>query len=242
MRILNLDIETRPAEAYIWDLKTRYVPPANIIRPKEMLCFAAKWVGEPRVFFYSQWHDGQAKMVQRAHHLLNEADAVLHYNGKRFDEPEINREIVQQELWPPSPYRHIDLYQVAKTRFAFMSNSLDYVTKQLGTSRKLEHAGLSLWINTIHGDLAARQLMRRYNIADVLANEDLYYRWRPWITGHPAMTFDGGCPTCGEARLQRRGWAFTQTSSYRRYQCQACGKWTRETKRVEGADVREVAP
>src|ERR1700744_2090516 len=141
MRILNIDIETRPAEAYIWDLKTRYVPPANIIKPKQMLCFAAKWVGDPRVFFYSQWHDGQAKMVQRVHNLLSEADAVLHYNGKRFDEPEINREIIQQKLWPPSPYSRIDLYQVVSRRFAFMSNSLDYVTKQLGPSRKLEHAG-----------------------------------------------------------------------------------------------------
>jgi DNA-directed RNA polymerase subunit RPC12/RpoP len=245
IRILNIDIETTPAKAYIWDLKTRYVPPSMVIEPKRMLCFAAKWVGEPRVFFYSTWHDGRLKMVSRVWELLDEADAVLHYNGQRFDIPVINSEFMQTTGgFPPSPFKQIDLYRTVKTRFSFMSNSLDYVSRALGTDTKVQHEGFGLWAKVMAGDVAARKRMRLYNIGDVHANEALYGVVRPWIPQHPSHgIFESGdvCPACGAERLVKRGYAATQLRTYQRYVCAACGKWSRSGKSLTSADIREVA-
>lgn len=243
MKILNIDIETRPATAYIWDLKTRYVPPGNIIEPKRMLCFAAKWVGQPRVYFFSSWHDGQAKMTRRVHELLDEADAALHYNGKRFDIPVINTEIKLAGLWPPSPFKQIDLYRVMTSQFAFLSYKLDEVSKALGTSRKVEHEGMQLWIKVLAGDPDARKRMRIYNIGDIFANEDLYNDVLPWIQQHPSVALhDGGlCPQCGSTNVERRGFAYTQAGVFQRFVCRACGKWSREASRIGTTRLREVA-
>lgn len=244
MKILNIDIETSPAKAYIWDLRTNYVPPGNLIEPKRVLCFAAKWVGEDRVFFYSTWHDGRAKVVRRLHELLDEADAALHYNGQRFDRPVINTEFVLADMLPPSPTKDIDLYRTVKRQFAFMSNKLDYVSRQLGTETKVANEGMPLWLKVMKGDAAAQVAMRRYNIGDVHANESLFELLRPWLVGMPSLALEADafvCPTCGSADLQRRGFAHTLTRSYRRYQCQACGRWSRDTRSIGSTLVTPVA-
>jgi hypothetical protein len=52
MQILNLDIECAPALVYVWDLRTRYVTPEKIVRPRHMLCFAGKVGGGGRRFLF----------------------------------------------------------------------------------------------------------------------------------------------------------------------------------------------
>ena len=183
-------------------------------------------------------------MVYRAFEILNEADAVLHYNGQRFDEPVVNTEIAQAGYCPPSPYGHIDLYKTVRSRFAFMSNSLGYVSRNLGTETKVSHEGFQLWVRVLAGDVEARKLMRVYNIGDVHANEALYERLRPWIDHHPSVAVIKGtedCPACGSSRIQKRGYAYTQVSKFQRYVCLNCGKWSRSGKRIDHVDIREVA-
>lgn len=243
MKILNLDIECSPAKVYIWDLKTRYVPPDRIIEPKRMLCFAAKWLGEPKVYFYSVWHDGRAKMLRRIWELLDECDAVLHYNGIRFDIPNIQAEFLIEGLLPPSPYKQIDLYKTVVRKFGLMSRSLDQVSKAIGTSRKLEHEGFALWPKVMAGEPEACKKMRLYNIQDVRCNEETYERLLPWIVNHPNRgLYDGKdcCPSCGSAKIEPRGLSFTAVSSFQQYQCLSCGRWMKDAVRVSGARYREA--
>src|SRR5690606_41747736 len=83
-------------------------------------------------------------MVKEAHRLLSAADAVIHFNGQRFDIPHLNREFVEAGLTPPSPYSQIDLLKVVKKNFRFPSNKLDYVTKKLGLDHKVQNGGHQL--------------------------------------------------------------------------------------------------
>jgi predicted RNA-binding Zn-ribbon protein involved in translation (DUF1610 family) len=246
VRLLNLDIETAPALVYIWDLQTRYVSPEKIVKPKEMLCFAGKWVGDDDVYFFSKWDDGPEAMVQQVWELVNQADAVLHYNGRRFDIPWLNTEFAKAELTPPSPYGQIDLYRAVKKNFAFMSNSLKFVSKSLGTTHKLENEGMSLWIKVMEGDPQAQRKMEEYNCGDLFANEDLYHRILPWIPSHPSYAvIDGNstgmtCPQCGSPDVEANGRAYTAVSVYDRYLCTNCGKWLRGAHRLSGSDLRAV--
>lgn len=247
MKTLNLDIECAPALAYIWDLKTRYVTPDKIVTPKRMLCFAGKWLGDDDVHFFSEWDDGTEAMLHQIWNLLDQADAVLHYNGRRFDIPYINTEFAQADLPPPSPYAQIDLYRAVTRQFSFMSNSLDSVSRALGTARKLGHEGFGLWVKVLDGDPRARRQMEDYNCGDLFANEDLYRKILPWIPSHPSYAVIDGedagltCPQCGSTSVEPNGRAYTAVSTYPRYLCTDCGKWLRGAHRLSGSALRAAS-
>ena len=80
-RILLVDIETSPLIVYAWSLWDKYIPAGNIVEPGHTLCFTAKWLGESEVIFHSTQRSKQVTMLRRIHKLLDEADAVIHYNG-----------------------------------------------------------------------------------------------------------------------------------------------------------------
>ncbi len=102
MRLLFLDIETSPTSAYTWDLFNAFIGVDQIIEPTKMICWAAKWKGDRTMMFRSV-HDDD--MVEAAWELFDQADAIVTYNGKRFDIPHMNREFLEAGLPPPSPYQ-----------------------------------------------------------------------------------------------------------------------------------------
>src|SRR5947199_7155614 len=144
MQILALDIETAPNIAMVWDLWSRNgVPPSAVTEATTMLCWAAKWIGKPAMYFRSTYHHGRDRMVLDMHKMLDKADAVVHYNGQKFDVPYCNMEFVRLGLGPPSPFQQIDLLKVVRKSFNFPSNKLALVSKELGLSGKMEHEGFS---------------------------------------------------------------------------------------------------
>jgi len=175
--------------------------------------------------------------------MLDQADVVETWNGKRFDVPHLNREFLELGLNPPSPFQQTDLMEVAKKRFRFPSNKLQYVSTALGFHGKVEHEGHTLWVKCMNGDPEAWERMEEYNKQDVWLLEDIHNRFLPWIQQHPSYAVNGDfvCTRCGSNRLQRRGEARTLQSVYQRYQCLDCGGWSRDTKRQRGAMLREVA-
>src|SRR5690606_41532595 len=97
-----------------------------------VICFAAKVYGESEVQFFSTFHDGKETMVSAAHEMLDQADAVIHFNVSRFDIPHLNREFVEAGLTPPSPYSLIDLLKVVQMNYRLLSNKLVYYYTYLG--------------------------------------------------------------------------------------------------------------
>jgi len=244
MKLLLLDIETRPGLAYIWSMWDDYVPLDRLIESAEVICWAAKWVDESKVEFRSVFHDGKQTMIQRMHTLLDQADAVIHYNGKRFDIPHLNREFLALHLSPPAPYQQIDLLATARRKFKFPSNKLAYVSKALGLEGKEKHEGFGLWVKCMADDPEAWDTMRRYNVQDMAMLEDVYKRLLPWIDHHPSYAAMAGqdlCPKCGGESLISRGFAHTKTGKYQRYRCRDCSSWSRDARRVGSTGRTEVA-
>jgi predicted RNA-binding Zn-ribbon protein involved in translation (DUF1610 family) len=242
MRILTLDIETSPALAYVWGIHKQHIGPHQIVEPTRMLSFAAKWYDEKGVIFASEHHDGAFETVRQLWWLLDEADAVIHYNGTSFDIPHINREFLLAGFNPPSPYVQIDLWRTVRSQFKFLSNKLNSVAEALDLGGKAAHEGFGLWTKCLEGDPKAWGRMKRYNIQDVRLTEKLYQELRPWIKRHPTVTLGEGtahaCPTCGSGHLQRRGLARTATSTFQRWRCQDCGAYSRSGKRIDASDLR----
>jgi DNA polymerase III epsilon subunit-like protein len=173
-------------------------------------------------------------MLRGIHKLLDEADAVVHYNGSRFDIPTINKEFLLHGFPPPQPYKQIDLLKVARQKFRFPSNKLDYVARALGFEGKVRHIGHELWVKCMNDDPAAWKDMEHYNKGDVLLLEKVYEKLLPWVSSHPnhGLYTDGTrpvCTNCGGEKMQRRGFERTRARIYRRYQCQLCRTWMRST-------------
>lgn len=241
MRLLSIDIETSPNLAHVWNLFNTNVRYDHVLEPSEMLCFASKWYGEKEIFWYSRQHDPD--MVEKAHDLLCEADVVLHYNGKRFDIPHLNREFLLAGMPPPSPFQQIDLYSAVKRRFKFPSNKLDFVAQQLGLAGKSDSGGYGVWAGCMQGDAEAWTTMAAYNKQDVVLLEELYAKLMPWIPAHPNVSLIDGIPkcACGSKRFVQDEFSFTATGKFARYQCTKCGRWYRGVKRIATTDMREAA-
>ena len=235
MKILLLDIETSPNLAHIWGLRDQYINPQHLLESSYVLCWAAKWLNDKEVFFDSVKQSSAKTMLRKIHKLIDSADAVVHYNGSKFDIPTLNKEFLLHSLPPPAPYKQIDLLKSVRQQFRFPSNKLDYVAQRLGLGKKTEHEGYTLWVKCMNKDKDAWVKMEEYNKQDVLLLEKVYAKVLPWIKNHPNRgLFDGnGCPTCGSERLQKRGYAHTSTGTYQRFQCVECGSWSRSTKAVK---------
>jgi len=230
MKILLLDIETAPNTAYVWGLFKENIPLVRLMESSYTLCWAAKWYGEKKTMFSSVYQTSPRRMLAEIHKLLDEADAVVHYNGSRFDIPILNKEFLMYGFKPPSPSKQVDLYQTVKAKFRFTSGKLDYVSQALGLGKKHDTT-FELWVDCMDKNPTAWKKMESYNRQDVLLLEKVYDKLKPWIKLHPNHSLYGPCglvcPNCGSAHYQRRGYAYTGASKYARLQCTDCGNWFR---------------
>jgi predicted RNA-binding Zn-ribbon protein involved in translation (DUF1610 family) len=240
VRVVTLDIETAPLEVHCWGLWDQNIGLEQIGSEWTILSFCAKWLGGETV--YRDTSGRGAKKVRDDRALLNElwtildrADIVVAQNGVAFDVKKINSRLLMRGHRPYSPIKIVDTMLIAKRHFAFTSNKLAWMSEHLTKTKKDEHhnfPGFKLWAACLKDNPKAWAEMRKYNILDVQATEELYLRLRPWMVGHPNMAAYSGieevlCPKCGSADVQMRGRTLTQTGEYHRYQCKACGGWAR---------------
>ena len=237
-RILIFDIETAPVLSYVWRLFDENIGLNQIVSDWFVLSWAAKWADGDKVMYRDQRKaeriEDDSTLMKEIWGLLDQADIVVTQNGKRFDAKKLNARFVMLGMQPPSSYRHIDTYQIAKKHFAFTSNKLEYMTDKLCTKyKKLAHKefpGFELWRECLKGNKKAWREMERYNRHDVLSLEELWEKLRPWDS---SINFDvyhehnyNHCK-CGADDWKKYGYAFTNTGKFQRLQCKKCGAETR---------------
>ena len=237
MKILHLDIETAPNLGAFWRTGTQYMPANHIISIGYTLCWAAKWHGKREVIFDSVDRSGADQMVAGMHALLDEADAVCHYNGRKFDIKVLNAEFAKRQIPPLHDFPQIDLLSVVRSKFNLPSNKLDFVCRYFGLGSKVKHVGMDMWLDCMNGDPKALSAMERYNKQDVRLLEKLYRFLLPWIKNHPnyGLYVDSDrpvCQNCGSTQIVKVGVQHTKTRSYQRYRCKKCHTPLRGTKSI----------
>lgn len=233
VRLLTLDIETRPMITYGWGLFKQFHSIDQIVDHGGLLCFAAKWLGSNEVLFWSE-RDGHDTMVQAAWDVMSQADVLVTYNGFKFDVPKLNNEFLLSGLGPTAPFKHVDLMRSNRRQFQLASRKLDYLAQRTGTGHKTHHTGFQLWTDCMAGDEKAWALMERYNKQDVRLTEQLYLKLLPWLVDQPHIAVMAGdtsgwrCPHCGSAKVTNYGkkvHAFVR--SYQLMRCADCLGWAR---------------
>lgn len=224
--VLLLDIEWRPVKAFVWRAWDENIAPEQIIEDGGLLCVGAKWLGSRTTELFSEWEHGHVGMLEAILEMLSKADAVVTYNGDKYDLPKIDGELARYDLPPRPPCTSIDCIKQVK-KFGFFRSSLAFVGPFLKLGSKLEHEGFGLWKKVMAGDENAQRRMERYCIQDVRLLEKLYLKIRPHIRTHPHMGKTGAeeCPTCGSKHAHSRGSRRTRAFKIVRLQCQDCGHW-----------------
>jgi len=238
-RVLVFDIETAPMLSYMWSMWQQGFGLNQIETDWYVLSWSAKWLGEDGVMYQDNRHaenlEEDAELLRGIWKLLDEADVVITQNGIKFDSKKLNARFIINGFQPPSSYKHIDTLAIAKRKFAFTSNKLEYMTDQLNTKyKKLKHGkfpGFELWKECLAGNLDAWNEMEEYNRYDVLSLEELYYKLSPWDNKLPNFNLyndDLGITCkCGSTEFVKDGFAYTNLSKFQRYRCTNCGSESR---------------
>jgi DNA polymerase III epsilon subunit-like protein len=247
-RILLLDIETAPMEAYIWSKGKIYVNPHQIIKDWFVLTWSAKWLCESKVISEKVTRKealarDDKRIIEGMWGLLDKADIVIAQNGDRFDLPRLNARFLKHGLKRPSPYKTIDTLKILWKNFALTSNGLDEVCKFLKIPGKVDTGGFELWKKCVKGDASALKKMEQYNKNDVIILENVYFALRPYIPNHPNLGLfvdadEDICPNCGSVSLKWGGFYQTRVNIYHAFRCKDCGSIGRARKSALDKDEK----
>jgi DNA polymerase elongation subunit (family B) len=236
-KVLILDIETLPMEAYVWGLFDQNIGLDMIKTDWSVLSFSAKWLGAPadQIMYYDTRAEKNVRddfnVLKKIHSLLDECDVTITQNGIRFDIPKLNARFIKHGMKPPSSFRNIDTLRIAKRHFNFTSNKLAYMTDMLCTKyKKLSHSdfsGFKLWDECMKRNPLAFASMEKYNKYDVLSLEELYLKLAPWDKTIRFSVFSEDTEercSCGSLDLKPNGFIYTNTAKHQRFTCGECGK------------------
>ena len=252
-KVLVYDIETAPMLGYVWDIWDQNVGLNQIYSDWYVLAWAAKWMheGPSKVMYQDQRKakniEDDKELLKGIWKLLDEADVVVTQNGKRFDEKKLNARFIVHGMQPPSSYQHIDTRQIAKRKFAFTSNKLEYMTDTLNKKyKKSKHAkfsGFELWKECLKGNKAAWKEMEHYNKYDVLSLEELYLKLQPWdntlnVNLYTPDNHELLC-ACGSKKFKKNGFKYTSVGKYQRYKCLDCGSEMKDRKNLFSKEKKE---
>jgi len=235
-KILLWDIETSLNEVRTFDLWNTNIPHIRMQTPWIIFCAAWKWVGQKTIHTvsllddmtrFSMNHMDDGHVVEVLYGVLAEADAIVAHNGDKFDIKKFNTRAIKHGFDPLPNIVQIDTLKMAKQKFSFPYNRLDYLGEFLGVGRKV-HTEPELWDRCMDGDQKALKAMVKYNKGDITLLEAVYDKLSPWVPTKLNMNhFSEGlvCPKCGGDHVTRHKRRLTRVGAMIQFQCQGCGHY-----------------
>lgn len=236
-RRLIFDIETSPNIGMFWEAGyKKNIPYENIIKERAIICICYKWEGEKKVhgLFWDENQDDKT-MLETFLQVANEADELVGHNGDKFDLAWIRTRCLFHKLPMFPKYVTVDTLKVARSKFKFNSNKLDYIAKYLGIGSKI-HTSYSLWRDILlDKSETAKKHMLKYCKGDVVILEKVYVELKNHTEAkqHYGAMYNvdkDSCPECGSHDLKNSKLRTTATGLLKRqYQCGNCNKYHTKT-------------
>ena len=231
-RRLYFDIETSANIGFFWQSGFKLqIGPQNIIKERAIICICYKWEEEKETHSLN-WDKKQCdkKMLQAFVKVANEADELVGHNGDKFDLAWIRTRCLFHGIEMFPTYITIDTLKVARSKFKFNSNKLDYIGKFLGIGQKIK-TDFDLWKDiALKNCPVAMAKMIKYCKMDVILLEKVHKALSLHIAPktHYGVIFGGdrgSCPECGSDELIRRGTRFSPNGLKKvQFQCKTCLK------------------
>jgi len=190
----NVRIQNNTAKVLIYDIETSYnigkfwragynlnINPQDIIHERAIICVSYKWLNEDTIYTIT-WDNKQNDkfLLEQFIEVLNEADLIVAHNGDRYDLKFIKTRALKHDLPMLINYPQFDTLKVAKKKFMFNSNKLDYIAEFLGFGNKIK-TSMELWDDIILRKCKkAMKSMIKYCEMDVELLEKVYNKLVSW--------------------------------------------------------------
>lgn len=243
-RTLIYDIEVAPCLGWFWRTGKTIIGANQIIRPGKIICISYR---------FTDWEEGRVKslswkpknrknrfsyrfsdkdLVIKFAKIAEKADIIVGHNGDSFDKKYVNARLAYYEQ---PTLKHLiteDTLKQSRQQFNLPSQRLDFLCKYFNLPGKLSTT-VGLWERVVfYEDKESLEQMISYCEQDVLILDSLYKRLFPYVkhkinrgvfnqTAH-------ACPDCGGVDVQKRGFSYTRSGKYQRFQCTSCGNWFRD--------------
>lgn len=236
-RRLFFDIETSPNIGLFWEAGyKKNITTDNIIRERAIICICYKWEDEKEVHSL-QWDAKQndKRMLEQFIKVANSSNEMVGHNGDKFDLAWIRTRCLFHGIDMFPTYQTIDTLKVARSKFRFQSNRLNYIAEFLGLGGKIK-TEYNLWKDILlKKDKVAMEKMIKYCKKDVLLLEEVYKLLGNHIAPktHYGVVFGydrGTCPECGSDDLIKNNSVVTASGLTRiQYKCKTCNKFHSKT-------------
>ena len=243
-RILFWDIETSHNVMASFELFPKFIPYENILQEWYIICAAWKLQGQKRVSQVSVLGDPKRfkknpnddyHVVKTLHEVLSNVDVIVHHYGDNFDIKKFNTRAVFHGFTPLPPIIQIDTFKIAKQKFKFNTNRLDYIGRFLGLGNKIKTEN-ELWLECLSGNAKAVKDMVRYNKQDVYLLERVYDKLSPFVPAKLNQNLFSDvncCPSCSSTRFKKSGYANLRIGKYQAFRCNDCGHYFRSGTRID---------
>jgi hypothetical protein len=172
--VLYLDLEISKSLYFNYgaSVPSGYMNTDNLFRERYIICWAASYVGSDTV-----WHEcvtqdealawDDKRILGRLRELMESADILAGHNIDKFDLKHANARFMLNDLEPVTDKKTLDTLKIARSRFAFESNRLDYVAQKLGFRPK-DHIDNNDWLRIVtSGDAKTLKKVDKYCMKDV---------------------------------------------------------------------------
>ena len=230
---LFFDIEVSANIGIFWQSGYKLnIGPESIIKERAIICICYKWEDAKDVH-YLQWDHKQndKRMLEAFVKVANEADELVGHNGDRFDLAWIRTRCLFHGIDMFPKYTTIDTLKIARQKFKFNSNKLNYIADFLGIGEKIK-TDFGLW-KRIMFDKCPKAMteMIKYCKKDVILLEKVYKALSQHVHNktHYGVIFGqdrGSCVECGSDEIYKQK-TVTLASGRKRVElkCKTCGKY-----------------
>ncbi len=213
MKRVFWDIETSPNIMFSWRAGYKLtLDYHNIIRERAIICICWKWEGQKTVHSLT-WDDGDDKeMLIEFSKVIEKADELVAHNGDKFDMKWFNTRHLFHGLDPIPPTKTADTLKIARSKFYFNSNRLDYLAQLLLDGDGKVKTDFNLWKTIVlNNDPTSMRKMVTYCKKDVVLLERVWEKLSAYTvasehaavaeSGHPMDRWK--CAHCGSTLVKR---------------------------------------
>lgn len=230
---LYFDLETSPNIGFFWSAGYKLnIGYENIIKERAIICVCYKWEGEKQVYSLT-WNKNQSdkKLLEEFIKVANQADELVGHNGDAFDLPWVRTRCLFHKIDLFPNYTTIDTLKLARNKFRFNSNRLNYIAQYLGIGKKIK-TEFDLWKDIVlNKSKTALDKMVVYCKQDVKLLEEVHQKLKNHERakthyGVVAGKGKGTCPECSSSKINISKHKILASGTKKvQYQCQDCGKY-----------------
>lgn len=176
--ILYFDLEVSKSMMFNYGLRvpSGYINPEDLYRDFYIICWSASYVGKSTVWSEcvtskeaQKWND--KRILVRLHELMESADILAGHNIDKFDLRKVNARFLLNGMEPITHKKTLDTLKIARSKFSFESNRLDYISQKLGLRPK-DDIRNSDWLKIVtSGDEKTLKKVNKYCRGDVTSGK-----------------------------------------------------------------------